>query len=142
MPGDTMRITLKRGIRCTPGSHVFLWIPSIRFIETHPFTIVSINPVELLIRVQDAFTCGVYEAARKEPGKLMRCSVDGGYGQTPDFLIFYKVLLIAGHSGASFTFAIALLLLKGASRAGFQPIIDFIWVVKQVGKLWSRIMQK
>lgn len=41
------------------------------------------------------------------------------------------------HSGASFTFATVLTLLKGASRASFQPTIGFIWVVKQVSKLWD-----
>lgn len=133
MPDDTMRVTLKRSLQCTPGSHAFLWIPSVSIFQTHPFTLVSNNPVEFLIRAQDGFTRELYNAARKEPGKLLWCSVDGGYGHGPDFSVFNSVVLVAGGSGASFTFSIALDLVEKASRTGRKQVIDFIWTVKQHG---------
>lgn len=135
LPDDTMRVTLKRSIRyCTPGSHGFLWIPAVRMFETHPFTLVSNNPVEFVIRAQDGFTRDLYNTARKEPGKLLLCSMDGGYGKGPD-LVFSSVVLVAGGSGASFTFSIALDLVERASRTDHQQTIDFIWTVKQPGEL-------
>lgn len=132
LPNGALRVSLSRNINSRPGSHAFLWVPAIRFVESHPFTLLSSGPSEFVIRVYDGFTHDLYQAAQQKPGKSLRCSVDGGYGQVPNFKVFEKVILVAGGSGASFTFAIALDLLQ-SSTAAFKSI-DFVWVVPDQGK--------
>ncbi|KAJ5177779.1 FAD-binding 8 [Penicillium coprophilum] len=128
LPNNALRVKLSRRMHCRPGSHAFLWVPAIRWIESHPFTLVSSNPSEFVIRVYDGFTRDLYKAAQQSPGKSLRCSVDGAYGQVPNFKVFEKVILVAGGSGASFTFAIALDLIATSSKT--VKSIDFIWVVR------------
>ncbi|KAI2786945.1 hypothetical protein POX_g09342 [Penicillium oxalicum] len=131
MTDGAVRVKLHRSLRCTPGSHAFLWMPSLRFFESHPFTLVSNSPVEFLIREYDGYTHDLVNLARQQPGVRLRCSVDGGYGQIPDYTKFDHVVLVAGGSGASFTFALALAILKEHSTR----TIDFIWSVKRTDSL-------
>ncbi|KGO74387.1 FAD-binding 8 [Penicillium italicum] len=128
LPNNAIRVKLSRRMHSTPGSHAFLWVPAIRWVESHPFTLVSSNPSEFVIRVYDGFTRDLYKAAQEAPGRSLRCSVDGAYGQVPNFKVFDKVVLVAGGSGASFTFAIALDLIEASNKA--VKSIDFIWIVR------------
>jgi predicted ferric reductase len=133
MADGAVRVKLRRSLACRPGSHAFLWIPSIRLLETHPFTLVSNSPSEFLIREYDGFTSSLVKAARQNPGKAWRCSVDGGYGQVPDFKRFDRVVLVAGGSGATFTFSIASSIVREWKARGTTVQIDFIWVVRYAG---------
>ncbi|KAJ5049347.1 hypothetical protein NUH16_007865 [Penicillium rubens] len=128
LPGNALRVKLGRRMRYSPGSHAFLWVPAIRWAESHPFTLLSSDPSEFVIRVYDGFTRDLYKAAQEFPGRSLRCSVDGAYGQIPNFKVFEKVVLVAGGSGASFTFAVALDLIEAFNKA--VKSIDFIWVVR------------
>ena len=65
-------VNLNRNIESTPGSHAFLWIPSIRFLETHPFTMVLTDPVEFVVRIYDGFTAHLYTLANAHPGRRLR----------------------------------------------------------------------
>ncbi|KAL4780301.1 ferric reductase like transmembrane component-domain-containing protein [Aspergillus varians] len=132
LPGDAVHVKLTRKAPCRPGSHVFLWLPSIRMFESHPFTMVSSNPPEFVIRVYDGFTRDLYKTALNKPGQLLRCSMDGGYGQVPSFMDFDRVILVAGGSGASFTFAIALGLLEQFAACNVSKPIEFIWAVRSM----------
>jgi predicted ferric reductase len=133
LPGNALRVKLGRRMRYSPGSHAFLWVPAIRWAESHPFTLLSSDPSEFVIRVYDGFTRDLYKAAQEFPGRSLRCSVDGAYGQIPNFKVFEKVVLVAGGSGASFTFAVALDLIEAFNKA--VKSIDFIWVVRHQGTL-------
>lgn len=133
MADGAVRVRLQRDLPCRPGSHAFLWIPSVRFMETHPFTLVSTSPAELLVREYDGFTRALVKAAREKPGQPLRCSVDGGYGQIPNFMNFDKVVLVAGGSGATFTFAIATSMARECAAMNVSKTIDFIWVVRYAG---------
>lgn len=133
MSNGAVRVKLSRRIRCTPGSHAFLWIPAIRLIETHPFTLVSDQPVEFLIRGHDGFTDDLYTAAKKQPGMMVRCSVDGGYGQAPNFMNFDRILLVSGGSGASFAFAVAIYLIEQCVASDTMKRIDFVWIMRHPG---------
>ncbi|KAJ5812229.1 hypothetical protein N7474_008530 [Penicillium riverlandense] len=130
LPNNAIRVQLSRPIYSRPGSHAFLWVPAIRWVETHPFTMVSADPVQFVIRVYDGFTRDLYKAAQSSPGQSLRCSVDGGYGQVPNFRVFDKVVLVAGGSGASFTFAVALKLIENIAEKRAAKSIDFIWAVQ------------
>ena len=101
-------------------------------IESHPFTIVSATEtsLELVIAAYDGFTDDLHQYALKNPGAVLRASVDGPYGATPNFVkTADKVILIAGGSGASFTFGVALDMIKKLSESS-QTTIDFVWSVK------------
>jgi hypothetical protein len=130
------RIVLRRSpSRAVPGNHCFVWIPRIRLTETHPFTIVAATPrsLELVVASYDGFTKGLHKFAMQHPGSSLRESVDGPYGVIPNFAKDAdKVVLIAGGSGASFTFAVALDMMKKLGPST-QKGIEFIWTVKEQG---------
>ena len=119
--------------RAVPGSHVFLWIPRIRSFEAHPFTIVSTNPLELVVSAQDGFTRDLLSYATTNPGATLRASCDGPYGTLPDFSKYDKVVLIAGGSGASFAFGVALHLIHQMEASGRNSKINFTWVIREHG---------
>ncbi|KAL2065517.1 hypothetical protein VTL71DRAFT_3187 [Oculimacula yallundae] len=134
LPHGGTRVVLRRSpSRAVPGTHCFLWLPQIRLLETHPFTIVSNSPtsLELVISAYDGFTKDLHNYAKKNPNAILRASIDGPYGAIPDFSkAADRVILVAGGSGASFTFGVAIDMIK---KLGDQPkaIIDFIWTVRE-----------
>lgn len=134
LPQGGVQIVMHRTLwRAVPGTHVFLWIPRVRAIETHPFTIVSTNPLELVVSAQDGFTQDLFSLASKSPGAILRASCDGPYGTIPNFGKFDHVVLIAGGSGATFTLGVALNLVHQMSPGGARPIIHLIWVIRDQG---------
>lgn len=138
LPNGGTRVVVRRSPwRSTSGTHAFLWLPRIRATETHPFTIVSTNPLEFVVAGYDGFTRDLHQYALRNPGIALKASVDGPYGTLPNFNSFDKVVLVAGGSGASFTFGVALEMLRkhGATNDTRRPMIDFLWVVRDHSKL-------
>jgi predicted ferric reductase len=137
LPHGGVRILVKHSpARAVAGSHIFLWVPAIRALETHPFTVVSTNPLELVIKAHDGFTKDLLKHATSNSGANLRASVDGPYGTFPDFMSFDHVVLIAGGIGASFTFGVALEMLRKFEISQAQsrmPKVTFVWVVKEKG---------
>ena len=137
LPQGGIRIVLSRcPARAVPGNHCFVWIPQIRLLETHPFTIVSATPnsMEFVVAAYDGFTNDLHRYATEYPGANLRASVDGPYGTLSNFAkTADKVVLIAGGSGASFTFGVAVDLVKKL-RESTKTTIEFIWTVKEHGK--------
>lgn len=138
LPGGGIGVTLQRNLwRAHPGHHVFLYIPTVRALETHPFTIASTNPLQLFIKAHDGFSRDLLAHAIKNPDATSRASVDGPYGNVPNLGHYNHVILIAGGSGASFTFGLALdttrKLRYHTSMA--TPKIKFIWVVRDTDML-------
>ncbi|KAL1854549.1 hypothetical protein Plec18170_004639 [Paecilomyces lecythidis] len=92
---------------------------------------LATDPPEFIIRVHDGFTRDLWKHASitsaEHEKKKLRCSIDGGYGQVLDFKQFDRVVLVAGGSGASFTFAVAMDLIR--KESGVKSI-DFIWAVR------------
>ncbi|KAI1207318.1 ferric reductase NAD binding domain-containing protein [Annulohypoxylon truncatum] len=130
LPDGGTRIVLKKPIsRARPGKHCYVWLPKIRTFETHPFTIVATEPFELVINSYSGFTSDLHNYALKNPGASLKVSVEGPYGTLPDPMDFDKVVLVAGGSGATFTFGIAADMLSRMSESSKQQI-DFIWAVK------------
>ncbi|KAI1764445.1 ferric reductase NAD binding domain-containing protein [Hypoxylon sp. FL1150] len=140
LPDGGTRIVLKKPIsRARPGKHCYVWLPRIRSsgswfpmtraFETHPFTIVASDPMELVINSYSGFTRDLHRYALQHPGGSLRASVEGPYGTDPDPLDFDKVVLVAGGSGATFTFGIAADMLERMAENSTQQI-DFIWAVK------------
>jgi predicted ferric reductase len=136
LPRGGVRIVMARTPwRAVPGTHIFLWIPKVRPTETHPFTIVSTNPLEIVVTSQDGFTRDLFSLASKSPGALLTASCDGPYGTPPNFAKFDHSILIAGGSGATFTLGVALNLIHNLASEVTRPVIDFIWVIRDHGKI-------
>lgn len=134
LPNGGTKITLaKRPRGVVPGKHCFVWIPKIRLLEAHPFTVVASEPMEFVVNSYDGFTRDLRKYALDHPGIRLKASVDGPYGTFPDPLEYDKVILIAGGSGASFTFGLAVNLLE---RMGPESLknITFIWAVRKHGE--------
>lgn len=130
LPNGGTRVSLKKApAGATSGKHCFLWIPQIRSCETHPFTIAAMDPLEFVVTSHDGFTRDLHQYALKHPGESVKASVEGSYGTYPDPARYDKVVLVAGGSGATFTFGAALNMLKSLSNVDPRNIV-FIWVVQ------------
>ncbi|PSR98996.1 ferric reductase NAD binding domain-domain-containing protein [Coniella lustricola] len=128
--GGTKIVLAKRPKGAIPGKHCFVWIPAIRKFESHPFTIAATEPMEFVVNACDGFTRDLHKHATLHPGAKLMASVDGPYGTFPDPLSFDKVVLIAGGSGATFTFGLAINMLERMTLESTNHIA-FIWAVKK-----------
>ncbi|APA15959.1 hypothetical protein sscle_15g107290 [Sclerotinia sclerotiorum 1980 UF-70] len=118
------------------GTHAFLWIPAIRAIETHPFTVASVDDVKgttFVVAACDGFTSDLHSLAIKNPGVKLRASIDGPYGSVVDFSRYDGVIFIAGGSGGAFTFGTAIETVHKLAKntTTLDTIIEFIWVVRE-----------
>ncbi|KAH8700857.1 ferric reductase NAD binding domain-containing protein [Talaromyces proteolyticus] len=143
LPGGATRVRLHCSINAKQASHAYLWIPSIRLIQTHPFTLVSTNPVEFVVREHDGFTRDLHRKAQQVgPEAKLRVSLNGPYGApTEDFTAYDDVVLVAGGSGGSFTFPVALDLVRRRQQAkeDKQARIRIVWAVRTKDALnWYR----
>ncbi|KAH0498517.1 hypothetical protein TgHK011_005769 [Trichoderma gracile] len=131
LPNGGTRVTLKKApLGAVSGQHCFLWIPSIRTCETHPFTIASMDPLEFVVNSYDGFTQDLHRYAVKHPGATVKASVEGAYGTLPDASEYDRVVLVAGGSGSTFTFGMALNMLRQKTAAQLNKKMIFIWMVK------------
>ncbi|KAF9876626.1 ferric reductase transmembrane component 5 [Colletotrichum karsti] len=134
LPDNGVRMVIKKPLAgAVPGSHCFVWIPSIRSFQTHPFTIVSntqAGGLELVLRSHSGFTKAVYDCANSETGTSVWASVDGPYGAFPNPKNYDRVVLIAGGTGATFTFGLAASLLQHLESDSDRHV-DFIWAVRK-----------
>ncbi|KAL8392433.1 hypothetical protein RB595_002577 [Gaeumannomyces hyphopodioides] len=128
--GGTRIMLAKRPAGAVPGKHCFVWIPSIRRFETHPFTIIDTAPMEFVVKTHDGFTRDLHRFAVANPGATVPASVDGPYGTFPDPMLYDRIVLIAGGSGASFTFGLAVNLLERMGPESTKSI-TFIWIVRK-----------
>lgn len=132
--GGTKIVVAKKPLGAKPGKHCYVWIPRVRALESHPFTIAATEPMEFVVNAYDGFTRDLHKFAVANPGAKLMASVDGPYGTFPDPMAFDKVVLIAGGSGATFTFGLAGNMLEKMGSESTKNI-TFIWAVKKHGKL-------
>ncbi|KAI3318034.1 ferric reductase NAD binding domain-containing protein [Xylariaceae sp. AK1471] len=130
LPNGGTRIVLKKSMtRARPGKHCYVWLPHIRTFETHPFTIVATEPIELVINTYSGFTKDLHKYASDNPGASIRASVEGPYGTFPDPIEYDKVVLVAGGSGATFTIGLAVNMIQRLDPDSKKQI-DFIWATR------------
>ena len=132
LPNGGVRVVMHKSPKITPGAHCSLWVPSVRLIETHPVAVLSTDPLEFVFASYDGFTGDLYRTSLKK--KTVWASVHGSYGSSIDFTNLDKLVFIAGGSGASFTFALAMKLLKSGDNST-KPAIEFVWVVRHQGNI-------
>jgi ferredoxin-NADP reductase len=90
---------------------------------------VSTSPVTFIISAQTGFTAALHEYAMAEPGTVLKATFDGPYGRLPPFDRYDTTILIAGGSGAAWTFAVCMDLLLRNPEAK----TEFVWVVRNKG---------
>lgn len=135
LPHGGTRITLQKApAGARSGKHCFIWIPRIRTWEMHPFTIANVNPLEFVVASYDGFTRDLHEYATANPGATLRASVEGSYGKSPNPIVYEKVVLIAGGSGASFAVGMAMDMLKHV-KTDTRPSVTFVWAVRYQGTI-------
>ncbi|OCL09196.1 hypothetical protein AOQ84DRAFT_405106, partial [Glonium stellatum] len=98
-----------------PGQHLYIRIPMLGVIESHPFTISNASrlcnepipsDVKLVIRVHSGFSRRLHNkalAARPGVPVVMKAFIAGPFGNPPAWNTFETVLLISASTGASFT---------------------------------------
>ncbi|KAM3537616.1 hypothetical protein ARSEF1564_009465 [Beauveria bassiana] len=130
LPHGGTRVTLaKSPLGALSGKHCFLWIPAIRTFETHPFTITAMDPLEFVVTAHDGFTKELHDRALAQPGVEIHAAVEGSYGTFPTPSNFDNIVLIAGGTGASFTFGAAFNALKQLGQKNTSKIM-FVWTVR------------
>ncbi|GAP89512.1 putative ferric reductase like transmembrane component protein [Rosellinia necatrix] len=130
LPNGGTRIVLKKPMaRARPGKHCYVWLPHIRTFETHPFTIVATEPMELIINTYSGFTSDLHRYASENPGANLAVSVEGPYGTFPDPMKYDKVVLVAGGSGATFTVGLAADMIQRLGTDSSKQI-EFIWATR------------
>ncbi|KAF5252708.1 hypothetical protein FANTH_2335 [Fusarium anthophilum] len=130
LPSGGTRVTLQKSpLGAKSGQHAYLWIPGVRYFETHPFTIVSTQPTEFVVDAHDGFTRDLHEYALKDPRVTLKASVHGPYGHIPNPAAYDKVLIFAGGSGGTFGFGIALQLLRDLDAAVHRDI-TVVWAMR------------
>jgi NAD(P)H-flavin reductase len=145
LPGRVTRVVIKDlPFRWHPGQHIYVWIPSLGLVESHPFTIAKPHPnpsgsgrvradAELFVRAHAGFTRRLYALAQRRaatPGAAvaLRSFVQGPLGAHPDWAAFDALLLVSASTGASFTLPI---LEAVAARPGCVRAVDFLLCVRE-----------
>jgi len=131
LPNGGTRVILKKPLPgAHAGKHCYLWLPNIRTFQTHPFTIVSNSPLELVISSRDGFTKKLHEFAVANPRASIKASAEGPYGTVPNPTSYDRVVLVSGGSGATFTHGLAEEILDKMHAESKQEV-DLIWVVRE-----------
>ena len=97
---------------------------------------VSTEKLEFVVKSYNGFTRDLHAYATANPGAKLKASVEGPYGTFPDPMQYDKIVLIAGGSGASYTFGLACNLLEKMDAESTKNIV-FIWSAKPEGTCGS-----
>ncbi|BGP16347.1 hypothetical protein JCM10213v2_004349 [Rhodosporidiobolus nylandii] len=161
LPGRTIRLTLHvpHTIRWAPGQHLLLYVPSVRFFDSHPYTIASVDErakgfksvgggkakrgseVVLLVRAQGGFSKALWEyvVARRRlsasgQGVNLRAMVAwpmGSSGRT-DWGAYESLTIVCGGTGITFGIAV----LENACRRMARKGEDGKWKTNRVRFVW------
>ncbi|ESZ98376.1 hypothetical protein SBOR_1254 [Sclerotinia borealis F-4128] len=125
------------------GQHMYLWLPRLGLLETHPFTIASpyqtsnkchCNEIQLAIRAQKGFSRRIHNYASKmqqlDKTAVLTAFVSGPYGVPPNWNSYETILLISASTGASYTLPILESILHNPAPTCVQQI-QFLLVVRE-----------
>lgn len=148
--GDATTIVTIKDVHFTwrPGQHLWLWLPRVGLIDTHPYTIACphrmpktciCNSIQLVIRAHSGFSRRLHQHARKLADKGDRNTlmgfVIGPFGNPPRWDVYETLVLISASTGASFTLPILENLLKVAETQQDSTIctkrVDFLLAARQ-----------
>lgn len=101
------------GFSWKAGQHVLLWCPTLRPLESHPFTIANmadenrergLDKVQLIIRARSGFTRKLHRRAISS--STVTAFLTGPFGNLPTWNTYETLVLISASTGASFTLPI------------------------------------
>lgn len=126
LPGNAIRVTmtLARAWRARPGQHAYLYMPSMSFWQSHPFSVawaegaddvtsdklasnrqevaaMQRSQISFVIRARTGFTNTLFKKAAAAPGGRLEttCFVEGPYGAKHPLNSYGSVVLFAGGVG-------------------------------------------
>lgn len=117
-----------------PGQHLYLWLPRLGPLESHPFTIASpcdtfskchCNEIQLAVRKHKGISKRMHNFAIKHQGlsnNTLTGFIAGPYGAPPAWEAFETLILISASTGASFTLPILESLLSTTTTICTQRI--------------------
>lgn len=90
-------LQLSRPIQVEAGQYINIWVPSVSFFSSHPFTVSSWSPkpqteIELWIAKRGGFTSRLYRRADHIPRRAL---FTGPHGRSPSLRRFEQVLIFA-----------------------------------------------
>ncbi|GJN90577.1 hypothetical protein Rhopal_003589-T1 [Rhodotorula paludigena] len=133
LPGRTVRLTLRtpHTLQWAPGQHLLLYVPSVRLLESHPYTIACVadersdkggktkgSTIVLLVRAQRGFSRALWDhvsrargdsaRARVQEGVELRALVSAPMGSAgrAKWGAYESVLIVCGGTGISFGIAV------------------------------------
>jgi len=128
-----------------PGQHIYLRLPTMGPLESHPFTIAnncdrsmstSSNDIHLVIQKQSGFTRRLHQKAKSaaEGGAIgLTAIVTGPFGCPPAWNSFETLVLISASTGASFTMPILESVLSSKGNTCVSRINVLMIVRRQCG---------
>lgn len=100
------------------GQHVYLWLPWLGPLESHPFTIATpyktsdechCHEVQFAVKAQSGFSKRINKYAMKHDagsGSSLTGFIAGPYGAPPSWQAYESLILISASTGASYTLPI------------------------------------
>jgi NAD(P)H-flavin reductase len=142
MSSDITILTIKDArISWKPGQHIYVWLPRLGLLESHPFTIATryitskqcdCNDIQLAIRAQSGFSrrihCYAQRTQKDNTQSPLTAFIAGPYGSPPRWGAYETIVLISASTGASFTLPILESLLH--CKAICTRRINFLLVVQ------------
>ncbi|KAJ5143540.1 Riboflavin synthase-like beta-barrel [Penicillium bovifimosum] len=146
LPQNAIKVTIPTKMRWRPGQYVYLRLPRISVVQSHPFTIASLcsedfpsaygdkyRDMTLVFRPFHGFTRKAFEQALKHgPYRIYSAFVEGPYGgMQREIAAFDDVIFFAGGSGIT-AIASQLLDLIKKIRDGkaITRSVKVIWALK------------
>ncbi|KFY82298.1 hypothetical protein V500_10648 [Pseudogymnoascus sp. VKM F-4518 (FW-2643)] len=120
------------------GQHIYLRIPSIGPLESHPFTIASACPnsssptsIQLLVEKRGGFTKRLHAAATKQQDKGVTAIITGPFGRPPTWAAFETLILISASTGITFTLPILESIVNNTDGLSCVRRIEMLHVVRK-----------
>jgi predicted ferric reductase len=133
LPGDVVRMTIANpDFTWQAGQHVYLYMPGLRPLELHPFTIASTaasGRLSMTIQARSGFSRTLYKAAANNLGSgwRRRAYISGPWGTPPNLSHYDTAVLIACSTGATF---VVPLIRDLVQRQGCLRNITLHWIVR------------
>lgn len=167
LPSRTVRLTIRtaRPMVHGPGQSVLLTLPDITRWRSHPFTVSSNDPYEivLIIKARNGTTRKLYDYVREQYEKTMvpdrnsrrmsiipeakpvhiRARIEGPMGSAGRvaWTDYTNVLMVCGGSGVTFGLAMIDYLSSVMSERGFlgkTKRLRFVWIVREYAEItWA-----
>jgi NAD(P)H-flavin reductase len=143
--GDSITVVTVKDVhfKWAAGQHLYLWIPRIGMMETHPYTIAcshqipgtcTCNSVQLIIRKHAGFSQRIHKFTEKARAAgetpAVTAFLAGPYGAPPRWDVYETLILISASTGASFTLPILESVLQ-TKNTNCTRRIDFLLTAKQ-----------